>query len=164
MTAVAPQRPDAPPGVAAKAEGLRKVYGTGAAAVEALRGVSIEFETGEFSAIMGASGSGKSTLLHCLAGLDTPSEGRVFIGDVDIMALDEKHLTRLRRDKIGFVTPEADWLRSALAELVAHVKRGGAKRLAVERFDGEPVGETMVMPLLVEAGFLAGPRRAVLRA
>ena len=60
--------------------------------------------------------------------------------------------------------PEEDWLRIALAELVAHVKRGGAKRLAVERFDGEPVTETMVMPLLVEAGFLAGPRRAVLRA
>src|SRR5690348_1266115 len=60
--------------------------------------------------------------------------------------------------------PEEDWLRAALAELVAHVKRGGAKRLAVERFDGEPVTETMVMPLLVEAGFLAGPRRAVLRA
>jgi ATP-dependent Lhr-like helicase len=60
--------------------------------------------------------------------------------------------------------PAEDWLRLALAELVAHVKRGGTKRLAVERFDGEPVGETMVMPLLLEAGFLAGPRRAVLRA
>jgi ATP-dependent Lhr-like helicase len=60
--------------------------------------------------------------------------------------------------------PAEDWLRLALAELVAHVKRGGAKRLAVERFDGGPVTETMVMPLLLEAGFLAGPRRAVLRA
>jgi ATP-dependent Lhr-like helicase len=60
--------------------------------------------------------------------------------------------------------PEDDWLRVALAALVAHVRRGGAKRLAVERFDGEPVTETSVMPLLVEAGFLAGPRRAVLRA
>jgi ATP-dependent Lhr-like helicase len=60
--------------------------------------------------------------------------------------------------------PEEEWLRSALSALVAHVKRSGAKRLAVERFDGEPVTETMVMPLLVEAGFLAGPRRAVLRA
>jgi ATP-dependent Lhr-like helicase len=60
--------------------------------------------------------------------------------------------------------PEDEWLRIALAALVAHVKRGGAKRLAVERFDGEPVTETLVMPLLVEAGFLAGPRRAVLRA
>ena len=60
--------------------------------------------------------------------------------------------------------PEEEWLRVALAALVAHVKRGGAKRLAVERFDGEPVVESIVMPLLVEAGFLAGPRRAVLRA
>jgi ATP-dependent Lhr-like helicase len=60
--------------------------------------------------------------------------------------------------------PEEDWLRVALAALVLHVKRGGAKRLAVERFDGEPVTESFVLPLLVEAGFLAGPRRAVLRA
>jgi hypothetical protein len=60
--------------------------------------------------------------------------------------------------------PEEDWLRPALAALVGFVKRGGAKRLAVERFDGEPVAETIAMPLLVEAGFLAGPRRAVLRA
>jgi ATP-dependent Lhr-like helicase len=60
--------------------------------------------------------------------------------------------------------PEDEWLRIALAALVAHVRRGGAKRLAVERFDGEPVTETLAMALLVEAGFLAGPRRAVLRA
>ena len=59
--------------------------------------------------------------------------------------------------------PDDDWLRHALAALVEHVKRGGAKRLAVERFDGRPVGETEIMPLLLEAGFLAGPRRAVLR-
>ena len=56
-----------------------------------------------------------------------------------------------------------DWLRPALAALVGFVRRGGAKRLAVERFDGEPVAETLAMPLLLEAGFLAGPRRAVLR-
>jgi ATP-dependent Lhr-like helicase len=60
--------------------------------------------------------------------------------------------------------PDPDWLRPALAALVEHVKgRRGAKRLAIERFDGEPVGETDVMPLLIEAGFVAGPRRAVLR-
>ena len=67
------------------------------------------------------------------------------------------------RDAYG-VAGDEDWLRPALAALVAFVKQGGAKRLAVERFDGEPVTETVVMPLLVEAGFLAGPRRAVLRA
>jgi ATP-dependent Lhr-like helicase len=67
------------------------------------------------------------------------------------------------RSLVPLREPEEDWLRVALAALVAHVKAGGAKRLAVERFDGEPVGETEVMPLLLEAGFLAGPRRAVLR-
>jgi ATP-dependent Lhr-like helicase len=68
------------------------------------------------------------------------------------------------RSLVPLREPEEEWLRVALTALVAHVRRGGAKRLAVERFDGEPVVETMVMPLLVEAGFLAGPRRAVLRA
>ena len=67
------------------------------------------------------------------------------------------------RSLVPLREPDDDWLRVALAALVDHVKRGGAKRLAVERFDGEPVGETDVMPLLLEAGFLAGPRRAVLR-
>jgi putative ABC transport system ATP-binding protein len=89
--------------LAARAEGLRKVYGVGDASVEALRGVTIEFAEGGFSAIMGASGSGKSTLLHCLAGLDTPTEGHVFVGEVDITTLSERQLTQLRRDKIGFV-------------------------------------------------------------
>jgi len=89
--------------VAARADGLRKVYGVGDASVEALRGISLEFAAGGFTAIMGASGSGKSTLLHCLAGLDTPTEGHVFIGDVDITTLSERQLTQLRRDKIGFV-------------------------------------------------------------
>ena len=89
--------------VAARAEDLRKVYGEGDAAVEALRGITVEFGSGRFTAIMGASGSGKSTLLHCTAGLDTPTSGHVFIGDVDITTLSEKHLTQLRRDKVGFV-------------------------------------------------------------
>src|SRR2546425_11158224 len=96
-----------PPGatrsVAAGAVELRKVFGEGDAAVEALRGVSVEFASVEFTAIMGPSGSGKSTLLHCLAGLDTPTSGRVFIGDVDITTLRERQLTELRRDKVGFV-------------------------------------------------------------
>ncbi|HVM58035.1 MAG TPA: hypothetical protein VMT74_11250, partial [Gaiellaceae bacterium] len=68
------------------------------------------------------------------------------------------------RSLVPLREPDPDWLRPALAALVAHVKRGGVKRLAVERFDGEPVTETAAMELLVEAGFLAGPRRAVLRA
>jgi putative ABC transport system ATP-binding protein len=89
--------------VAARTEGLRKVYGEGDASVEALRGITLAFAEAELTAIMGPSGSGKSTLLHCLAGLDTPTEGSVFIGDVDITKLSERQLTQLRRDKIGFV-------------------------------------------------------------
>jgi putative ABC transport system ATP-binding protein len=88
---------------AARAIDLRKVYGEGQAAVEALRGVTVEFEVGRFTAIMGPSGSGKSTLLHCLAGLDAPTSGKVFIGDVDLTTLDERRLTLLRRERIGFV-------------------------------------------------------------
>ena len=74
------------------------------------------------------------------------------------------YVERGGRSLVPLREPDPDWLRPALAALVAHVKRGGAKRLAVERFDGEPVTETLAMQLLVEAGFLAGPRRAVLRA
>ena len=82
---------------------VRRRYGEGAAAVDALAGVSAEFERGRYSAIMGPSGSGKSTLMHILAGLDRPTEGLVRIDDVDITALDDADLTRLRRDKLGFI-------------------------------------------------------------
>jgi putative ABC transport system ATP-binding protein len=88
---------------AARAVDLRKVYGEGDAAVEALAGVTVEFGRGEYTAIMGPSGSGKSTLLHCMAGLDGPTSGQVFIGDVDLTTLSEKELTQLRRDAVGFV-------------------------------------------------------------
>jgi putative ABC transport system ATP-binding protein len=94
---------DRPQQPAARAIDLRKVYGEGQAAVEALRGVTLDLEAGRFTAIMGPSGSGKSTLLHCLAGLDRPTSGRVFIGDVDLTMLDERRLTLLRRERIGFV-------------------------------------------------------------
>jgi putative ABC transport system ATP-binding protein len=95
--------PDARTGVAARAIGLSKVYGEGDAAVRALDDVSVDFERARYTAIMGPSGSGKSTLLHCLAGLDTPSSGQVFIGDVDLTVLSEKALTLLRRRSVGFV-------------------------------------------------------------
>jgi len=95
--------PDARTAVAARAVGLSKVYGEGDAAVRALDGVSVDFERARYTAIMGPSGSGKSTLLHCLAGLDTPTSGQVFIGDVDLTMLSEKALTLLRRRSIGFV-------------------------------------------------------------
>jgi putative ABC transport system ATP-binding protein len=93
----------AAPSAAARAVELTKVYGVGDAAVHALRGVSVEFADGAFTAIMGPSGSGKSTLLHCMAGLDAPTSGQVFIGDVDITRLSERDLTKLRRDRVGFV-------------------------------------------------------------
>jgi putative ABC transport system ATP-binding protein len=82
---------------------LRKVYGQGDASVEALRGVDVSFAEGAFTAIMGPSGSGKSTLLHCMAGLDFPTSGNVFIGETDLTTLSEKELTQLRRDRIGFI-------------------------------------------------------------
>jgi len=89
--------------VAAKAVDAVKVYGSGDAAVRALDGISVEFETRRFHAVMGPSGSGKSTLLHCLAGLDSLTSGHVYIGDVDLTTLSERKLTLLRREKVGFV-------------------------------------------------------------
>jgi len=80
-----------------------KTYGRGDAAVQALRGVSVEFARSGFTAIMGPSGSGKSTLMHCLAGLDTVTSGSVLLGGTDLTALDDRRLTLLRRERIGFV-------------------------------------------------------------
>ena len=88
---------------AARAVQVTKVYGRGDAAVRALDGVSVDFATGQFSAIMGPSGSGKSTLMHCMAGLDTITSGQVYVGDVELNHLDDKELTRLRRDHVGFI-------------------------------------------------------------
>ncbi|MFM7093331.1 MAG: ATP-binding cassette domain-containing protein, partial [Actinomycetota bacterium] len=88
---------------AASAVDASKIYGKGDSEVRALDGVSVEFRSGEFTAIMGPSGSGKSTLMHCLAGLDTLTSGRAFIGDVDLSTLSERQLTHLRREQVGFV-------------------------------------------------------------
>jgi putative ABC transport system ATP-binding protein len=88
---------------AARGVELVKVYGKGDAEVRALDGISVGFAPGQFSAIMGPSGSGKSTLMHCMAGLDTITAGHVYVGDVELSSLNDKELTRLRRDKIGFI-------------------------------------------------------------
>jgi putative ABC transport system ATP-binding protein len=80
-----------------------KVYGSGDTEVRALDGVTVGFESGRLTAIMGPSGSGKSTLLHCLAGLDDLTSGTVFIGDTDLTTLNDRQLTTLRRDRVGFV-------------------------------------------------------------
>jgi putative ABC transport system ATP-binding protein len=88
---------------AAHAVELRKTYGSGQATVHALAGVTVTFERGRFTAVMGPSGSGKSTLMHCMAGLDRPTSGQTYIGDSNIGELDDSGLTEMRRDHIGFV-------------------------------------------------------------
>ncbi|MFP3901947.1 MAG: ABC transporter ATP-binding protein [Acidimicrobiia bacterium] len=99
----APDRAHADVGVAARAIGVTKVYGRGPTAVVALDDVTVDIPAGRFTAIMGPSGSGKSTLMHTMAGLDSVTSGRVLVGDADLSTLTEKQLTRLRRDRIGFV-------------------------------------------------------------
>ncbi len=92
-----------PDGAAARAVDLHKTYGTGQATVHALAGITVSFERGRFTAVMGPSGSGKSTLMHCMAGLDRPTSGHTYVGDLDIGSLDDHGLTQMRRDRVGFV-------------------------------------------------------------
>lgn len=89
--------------LAARAENITKTYGSDLAAVTALAGVSMEIPAGTFTSVMGPSGSGKSTLMHCMAGLDPVSSGRAWIGAEEISGMPERRLTRLRRDRLGFV-------------------------------------------------------------
>jgi putative ABC transport system ATP-binding protein len=98
----APEAP-APTAIAAAAFGATKIYGDGDTEVTALNNVDVSFETGRMTAIMGPSGSGKSTLMQCMAGLDRLSSGQVTIGTSDLTNMDERQLTKLRRDRIGFV-------------------------------------------------------------
>ena len=122
----APAAPSAPgpvtpvpavPGTPAVAAiGLTKVYGSGQARVTALDGVSLSVPTGQFVAVMGPSGSGKSTLLHCLAGLDAPTSGRVLIAGADLTGMDDRQLTDVRRDQLGFVFQSFNLLPTLTAE------------------------------------------------
>jgi putative ABC transport system ATP-binding protein len=101
---------------AAAAHNLVKVYGKGDTAVRALDGINVAFQAGKFTAIMGPSGSGKSTLMHCLAGLDTVDSGAIHIGQTEITELGDKDLTKLRRDRVGFVFQAFNLLPTLTAE------------------------------------------------
>ena len=102
-TITTPAAAQAPASSIVRLQGVSKIYGSGDAQVRALDDVSVGFGAGEFTAIMGPSGSGKSTMMHILAGLDAPTSGHVFVEDTDITALKDTALTKLRRDRIGFV-------------------------------------------------------------
>ena len=102
--------------MAATASGLSKVYGEGNTQVVALDDVDVGFEVGKLTSIMGPSGSGKSTLLHCMAGLDTPTSGDVRIGDTPIGTLDDKSLTLLRRQRMGFIFQSFNLVPTLTAE------------------------------------------------
>jgi putative ABC transport system ATP-binding protein len=115
--------------VAARALDATKIYGAGSTAVRALDDVTVEFVEGQFTAIMGPSGSGKSTLMHCLAGLDTLTSGRVFLAGVDLSTLDDRALTLLRRDRVGFVFQAFNLIPtlSALENIVLPAALAGTK-------------------------------------
>lgn len=86
-----------------KVNNLRKIYGKGESEVRALDGIDLEIEPHKFTAIVGVSGSGKSTLLHCMAGLDKPSSGKVFLDDLDLYSLNDDKLSKIRREEFGFI-------------------------------------------------------------
>jgi putative ABC transport system ATP-binding protein len=114
---------------AARAEHISKTYGTGDATVVALEDVSVALNAGEFTAIMGPSGSGKSTLLHLLAGLDRPSTGEVYLGDTELTTLNDRQLTLLRRDQIGFIFQSFNLLPTLTAaeNIVLPIRIAGRK-------------------------------------
>lgn len=126
-----PGQPGARPATASAAvrsQGLTKVYGRGEASVTALAGVDVAFARGAYTAIMGPSGSGKSTLMHCLAGLDTPTSGQVWLGETELTALQDTALTTLRRERIGFVFQAFNLLPvlDARANMVLPMELAGA--------------------------------------
>ena len=118
MTTTTPPPPPPAPNatVAARAIDARKVYGEGETQVLALDGVTVDFTSGQFTAIMGPSGSGKSTLMHCLAGLDELTSGSVWIEGTNLTELREKDLTKLRRDRVGFVFQAFNLIPTLTAE------------------------------------------------
>ena len=117
------------PSVAARTLDAVKVYGRGEGEVRALDGVSVEILTGTFTAVMGPSGSGKSTLMHALAGLDDLTSGQVFIGGTEITKLNDRKLTALRRDRVGFVFQAFNLVPtlSAIENIVLPMRLAGRK-------------------------------------
>jgi putative ABC transport system ATP-binding protein len=119
---------------------VEKVYGTGPGRVVALAGVTIAFERGSFIAVMGPSGSGKSTFLHCAAGLDAPTSGSVVLDGLELAGLDEDSLTRLRRDRVGFVFQSMNLLPALTVEqnigLPMRLAGGRPNRVLVEEIAG----------------------------
>jgi putative ABC transport system ATP-binding protein len=116
MTTTAAENTDTLTGLAARAVGVTKAYGTGATAVVALDDISVDVRRGRFTAIMGPSGSGKSTLMHALAGLDTVDSGEVWIGETRLTTLSDKGLADLRRNRVGFVFQQFNLLPTLSAE------------------------------------------------
>ena len=114
---------------AATALNASKIYGKDDSEVRALDDVTVDFQLGHFTAIMGPSGSGKSTLMHCLAGLDSLTSGRVLIGDTDLAQLDDKQLTTLRREKVGFIFQAYNLIPTltALENITLPMDLGGLK-------------------------------------
>jgi len=113
----------------ARAVDLVKVYGAGDAEVRALDRITLDFEKEKFVAVMGPSGSGKSTLMHCMAGLDVPTSGHTFIGELEIGTLDDAELTQLRRDRIGFIFQSFNLIPTltALENIVLPINLAGGK-------------------------------------
>ena len=124
---------------AARIRDLTKTYGSGDALVRALDGVSLDLEAGRFTAIMGPSGSGKSTLMHCAAALDRADSGTVHIGDEEISRLGDKSLTRLRRDRIGFVFQAYNLIPTLSAEENIRLPQAIARRRPDEQWYDEVI-------------------------
>ncbi|MFF2144933.1 ABC transporter ATP-binding protein [Kitasatospora sp. NPDC058190] len=122
--------------IAARAVGVTKLHGHGETRVAALRGIDLEIPAGEFVAVMGPSGSGKSTLLHTLAGLDTVTDGEVFLGEARLRGMSDRELTRLRRHRVGFVFQQFSLLPALTAEenILLPLRIAG-RRASAEWFD-----------------------------
>ncbi|MFB7666088.1 ABC transporter ATP-binding protein [Kitasatospora sp. NPDC056138] len=140
------QQHPAPPAIELRA--VRRSYGRGEGAVQALRGVDLVLPRGSFTAVMGPSGSGKSTFLQCAAGLDRPSSGEVLLGGVEITGLSENRLTELRRSRIGFVFQSFNLLPSLTVQQNVLLPQ----RLAGERQDRRRAGELLARVGLAEHG------------